>query len=362
MESQAIDVKVLITGAAGFVGSTIAKLLRTTYPELSIIGVDNFIRPGSEQNRITLETLGIPIIHADLRSTSDIDSLPAVDSIIDAAANASVLAGIDGKTSSRQLIEHNLSGTINLLEYCKKHKAAFILLSTSRVYSILGLSQIQVESRDKAFTPIADQNFPSGISEFGVSESYSTQPPISIYGASKITSEILAQEYGATYDFPVWINRCGVLAGSGQFGRADQGIFSFWINSYLRKAPLKYIGFGGNGYQVRDCLHPRDIVPVIVNQINSKSTEVHPICNFSGGIKNSISLAQLSEWCSEHCGAHEVESEEEMRPFDIPWMILDNRKAKEIWDWSPKTSVEETLHEILEHAKANPNWLGLSAR
>ncbi len=354
--------KVLITGAAGFVGSTIAKVLKATNPELSVIGVDSFMRPGSEQNRIKLANLGIPIIHADLRSTSDVDSLPVADSIIDAAANPSVLAGIDGNTSSRQLIEHNLNGTINLLEYCKKHKASFILLSTSRVYSILGLSQIQVETQNKAFTPIADQKFPEGISELGVSETYSTQPPISIYGATKVTSEILAQEYGATYDFPVWINRCGVLAGSGQFGRPDQGIFSFWINSYLRKAPLKYIGFGGNGYQVRDCLHPRDIVPVIVKQINSKSTEVQPICNYSGGIEQSMSLAQLSDWCSEHCGAHDVESEEEMRPFDIPWMILDNRKAKELWDWSPKTSIEETLQEILEHAKANPNWLSLSAR
>lgn len=354
--------KVLITGAAGFVGSTIAKVLRTTNPELSIIGVDSFIRPGSEQNRTTLENLGIPIIHADLRSTSDIDSLPVVDSIIDAAANPSVMAGVDGNISSRQLIEHNLSGTVNLLEYCKEHGASFILLSTSRVYSILGLSQIQVETRNKAFTPIADQKFPDGITEFGVSESYSTQPPISIYGASKVTSEILAQEYGATYGFPAWINRCGVLAGSGQFGRPDQGIFSYWINSYLRKAPLKYLGFGGNGHQVRDCLHPKDIVPVMVNQLHSRSTEVHPICNFSGGIGNSMSLNQLSEWCSKNCGAHEVKSEEEMRRFDIPWLILDNRKAKEIWNWTPQTSLEEILREILDHAQANPNWLSLSAR
>ena len=49
-------------------------------------------------------------------------------------------------------------------------------------------------------------------------------------GASKLASEQLILEYGNSFDFPVWINRCGVLAGAGQFGKADQGIFSYWIH------------------------------------------------------------------------------------------------------------------------------------
>ena len=55
------------------------------------------------------------------------------------------------------------------------------------------------------------------------------------------------------------MNRCGVLAGAGQFGRADQGIFAYWVNSWLRGRPLRYLGFGGQGHQVRDCLHPADL-------------------------------------------------------------------------------------------------------
>lgn len=352
--------KILITGIAGFVGSTIAKELLAQRSDISIYGLDNFIRPGSENNRLELKALGVKVFHGDIRNRSDLETLPQVDWVIDAAANPSVLAGVDGKTSSLQLIEHNLGGTIQLLEYCKQSKAGFVLLSTSRVYSIPGISSIEVESADRAFRPIEGQTFPEGISTHGVGETYSTLAPVSLYGASKVASEVLALEYGSTFDFPVWINRCGVLAGRGQFGRPDQGIFSFWINAYLRKQPIKYIGFGGKGDQVRDCLHPKDLVPLLFKQFTADASTIDQICNFSGGVENSMSLAQLSDWCSEHCGEHEVGAEPAMRPFDIPWMVLDNRKALATWDWKPVTPINDILEEILVHAKENPDWLEIS--
>lgn len=77
--------------------------------------------------------------HGDLSSASDLEAIGSIDSVIDAAANPSVLAGVDGKASSRQLIEHNLLGTANILELCKRWDAGLILLSTSRVYSIATL-------------------------------------------------------------------------------------------------------------------------------------------------------------------------------------------------------------------------------
>ncbi len=140
----------------------------------------------------------------------NVDALPPADWVIDAAANPSVLAGVDGKTSSLQLVQHNLLGTINLLEYCKRYQAGFTLLSTSRVYSIPGLSQLQVAEANGAFYPIPEQVFPVGISPMGVAENYSTNPPVSLYGSTKVASEHLALEYGETFNFPVWINRCGV--------------------------------------------------------------------------------------------------------------------------------------------------------
>ena len=275
--------KILITGICGFVGSTLTRALLAATPGLQIVGVDNFIRPGSELNRRELAALGVKIFHADVRSATDFETLPAADFVIDAAANPSVLAGVDGKTSSRQLLEHNLGGTINILEYCKTHRAGLILLSTSRVYSVPPLAALPVEVHQKAFRPVPGRPLAAGITATGVSETFSTAPPISLYGSSKLASEVIALEYAETFNFPVWINRCGVLAGAGQFGKADQGIFSFWINAHLRKRPLKYIGFDGGGHQVRDCLHPRDLVPVLLAQMKNSGKDKPRIANFSGG-------------------------------------------------------------------------------
>ena len=374
--------KILITGICGFVGSTLAKSLLEQDSGLQILGLDNFIRPGSELNRAPLKELGVKIHYGDIRTASDLESLPAVDFVVDAAANPSVLAGVDGKTSSLQLIEHNLSGTVHMLEYCKRHGAGFILLSTSRVYSIPPLASLPVEVHNNAYRPhvsgfssqlsglrsqvsgFSSSAFnPPGFTPNGVSEDFSTQAPVSLYGCTKLTSEALALEYGETFGFPVYINRCGVLAGAGQFGRADQGIFAYWINSHLRKKNLGYIGFDGLGHQVRDCLHPRDLATLLLKQMgySEKILSSDRIINCSGGIESAMSLRQLTAWCDSRFGAHPVATKPENRPFDIPWIVLDSSKAQEKWNWAPSTLVHQILEEIATHAEKNPAWLSLSA-
>ncbi len=352
--------RILITGICGFVGSTLARALRTAGHEVT--GFDNFIRPGSETNRAPLEKLGAKIITADLRDTRAMDALPAADFVIDAAANPSVLAGIDGKTSSRELVDHNLTGTINILEYCKARQAGFILLSTSRVYSIAPLAALPTVVKNDALVPDVARQLPAGVTAAGLSENFATLAPISLYGATKLASEAMALEYGETFGFPVFVNRCGVLAGAGQFGRADQGIFAYWINAWLRKRPLKYLGFGGHGHQVRDCLHPRDLVPLLAKQFAAPKLAVADrIANFSGGAASAMSLKQLSDWCASRFGQHTVVADGTPRPFDIPWIVLDHAKATTLWGWKPATPTAVVLEEIAVHAEQNPGWLELSA-
>jgi CDP-paratose 2-epimerase len=350
--------KILITGIAGFAGSKIASGLIFFQPNIEIIGLDNFSRNGSELNISELTSLRIDLIRGDIRNQSDIDALPPADWVIDCAANPSVLAGLNGNASSRQLMEHNLLGTINLLEYCKKHKSGLILLSTSRVYSALELANVPVESTKDRFD--LQQSSFDGLSELGISESFSTFAPISLYGASKLVSEQLILEYSYNFDFPVWINRCGVLAGAGQFGKADQGIFSYWIHSFKEKNPLKYIGFNGSGYQVRDALHPRDLVPLLSRQLMEPSWDAPKIINVGGGIENSMSLKELSDWCEKRLGPNEVVPTLEQRPMDAPWIVMDSTIAQNTWHWSVKTRLEQILEEIADHADQNPNWLSLT--
>ena len=352
--------KVLITGICGFVGSSIAKAWIDADTDITIYGLDNFIRPGSEYNRNHLQNLGIKLFHGDIRMASDFDALPAVNWVIDAAANPSVLAGVDGTTSSRQLIEHNLLGTVNILEYCKRHCAGFILLSTSRVYSIAALVDMKVEAVGKAFHLKKKQQLPIGISPAGVNELFSTASPISLYGSSKLASEVLAKEYGESFGFPVWINRCGVLAGAGQFGRADQGIFTYWINAWMKRQPISYIGFGGNGYQVRDCFHPRDLLSLLQKQTSTSGDQITRLLNLGGGSENAMSLAELSDWCADRFGNHTVGKVPDVRRFDMPWLIMDYSLATEIWEWKPQTSLHAILDEIAHYAEQNPNWLEIS--
>ncbi len=353
--------RILISGVCGFVGSTLARALAEAGGH-EIAGFDNFIRPGSETNRAELKHRGVKLFHGDLRAPSDLETLPAVDWVIDAAANPSVLAGVDGRTSSRQLVEHNLGGTVNLLEFCKQHRAGFTLLSTSRVYAIAPLAALPTEVKENAFRLSAKaEGLPSGVSAAGVAENFSTQAPVSLYGATKLASEALALEYGETFGLPVFINRCGVLAGAGQFGRADQGIFAYWINAWLRQRPLNYIGFGGHGHQVRDCLHPRDLVPVLAQQLRApKLAAPDRIANFSGGAASALSLRQLSDWCAANLGTHTVGADATPRAFDIPWLVLDSAKAARLWQWRPATATPAILAEIAAHARAHPDWLDLS--
>lgn len=353
--------RILISGVCGFVGSTLARALAEAGGH-ELVGFDNFIRPGSETNRADLKRRGVKLFHGDLRAASDLETLPPVDWVIDAAANPSVLAGVDGRTSTRQLVEHNLGGTVNLLEYCKQHRAGFVLLSTSRVYAIAPLASLPVSARDGAFAPTPGAGLPPGVSAAGVDETFSTAAPISLYGATKLASEALALEYGETFGLPVFVNRCGVLAGAGQFGRPDQGIFAYWINTWLRRRPLRYIGFGGHGHQVRDCLHPRDLVPALQAQFAApKLAAADRIANFSGGAASARSLRQLSDWCADRLGAHEVGVDPAPRSFDIPWLVLDAGKAARLWRWAPATPASAILDEIAAHARAHPDWLDLSA-
>jgi CDP-paratose 2-epimerase len=302
--------------------------------------------------------LGVKVIEGDIRNEADLESAGPADWVLDCAAEPSVLAGVGGGTTSFGVMDHNLVGTIRVLEYCKHHGAGLVLLSTSRVYSIKPLADLPVESVDGAYHPstvaLAEM---AGVSERGIAESFPTDPPLSLYGVSKRCAELVSLEYADAYGFPVWINRCGVLAGAGQFGKADQGIFSYWIRAWRDRLPLKYIGFDGRGSQVRDCLHPRDLVPALVRQFSAStlpaaartaiSGDIDPrVCNFSGGVDRACSLANLSSWCRGRFGDHAVESRSEPRPFDLPWVVLDSSRSDVIWGWRPSTSLNDILDEI----------------
>jgi CDP-paratose 2-epimerase len=352
--------RILITGVCGFVGSALAESLLERVTGVRVAGIDNLIRPGSETNRARLERLGVEYTHGDLRAASDVSGLPPCDWVIDAAANPSVLAGVAGSCSSRQLFEHNLAALGNLLEYCKQHRAGLLLISSSRVYSIPALASMPLCVRDRAFAVDPSKPLPQGLTQNGISVDFSTTPPVSLYGATKLASEVMALEYGAAFDFPVWVTRCGVLAGAGQFGTPAQGIYAYWINAHRRRRPMRYIGFDGTGHQVRDAFHPRDLAGLLISQMRTARRAGPRVYTAGGGPGNSMSLAHLTAWCDERFGVHSPVSDPQPRLYDIPWMVMDSTDASRDFSWHIEVPLPDILDGIARHAETHPEWLDLS--
>jgi CDP-paratose 2-epimerase len=349
--------RILITGICGFAGTAIAEALLERREGLAISGIDNLHRPGSEINRVRLRKRGVKFIQGDIRLASDFEVLPAADWVIDAAANPSVLAGLPGNVSSRQLFEHNLASIVNVLEYCKVHRAGLLLLSSSRVYSIAALKSLPLKKTVDAFYLNHGGDLPTGISARGIGVDFSTHAPVSLYGGTKLACEAMALEYGDAFGFPVWIDRCGVLAGPGQFGTPEQGIFAYWINAHLRRRPLRYIGYDGTGKQVRDALHPRDLAALLDQQMRRDRSAGQRIYTVGGGPDNAMSLAQLTAWCDTRFSPFEVAADLNERPYDIPWLVMDNADCERHFGWQPDTPMTALLEEVALHAEANPDWL-----
>jgi CDP-paratose 2-epimerase len=354
-------VKLLITGVCGFVGSTLANCFTDRVPGIEIWGIDSLVRKGSETNVEPLKSRGVRVILGDVRDATSFDGVPRVDWVIDAAANPSVLAGVagaSGRSSPGDTVHEQILGAVNAIEFCRRHSAGIIFLSTSRTYSIGTLSALSLQVCGDGYQPVDARE---DVSAAGVTEAFSTEAPLSIYGSAKRAVEILVAEYHATFGLPAWIDRCGVLAGAGQFGYDQQGIFSYWIHAFRRRDRLRYIGFGGHGYQVRDCLHPHDLAALVQLQMAAPPAAGDPITfNVSGGHESATSLRRLTAWCEERFGHHAVASDAADRPFDVPWLVLDSAAARRRWQWAPTRTAAAIFEEIALHAEQNPSWLELS--
>jgi CDP-paratose 2-epimerase len=337
--------RILITGGAGFVGSNLALLLAQRRGG-EVIAFDNLHRRGSELALARLRSGGVDFVHGDIRNPEDFDNLLAADLVIDCSAEPSVHAGYD--SSPRYLLNTNLLGTINCLDYARRHGSALIFLSTSRVYSIAALRALPLR-RDGDRLVLAPGESGAGWSARGIAEDFPTTGARSLYGASKLASELLIEEYHAAYGLKTIVNRCGVLTGPWQMGKVDQGFFVLWAARHLYGGALAYSGFGGTGCQVRDVLHVADLFELICRQIDAFDRHSGRTYNVGGGIGVSVSLAELTALCAARTGNRlELGSQPTTRPADIPYYVTDSEAVRSVTGWVPSRSVESILDEVLE--------------
>ena len=345
--------KILITGGAGFVGSALARHFVHTLPGSTVVVFDNLRRRGSERNVTALMAADVTFVHGDVRNLADLEALDGqFDVLIEASAEPSVLAGVGG--SPRYVLDTNLVGAMNCLEFARSRCGGLVFLSSSRIYSIDPLAHLPLAAGATRLDISPESCSTPGVSQAGISETFPCDRHRSFYGASKLAAELLCQEYAAHAKLPVVINRCGVIAGPGQFGKTDQGVFTLWVARHHFGRPLKYTGFGGTGLQVRDLLHPADLCDLVSQQIQSLTALSGEIFNVGGGRAGSVSLQEFTGLCQQATGRSvSIAQDPTTNAVDIPWYITDHAKVTKRLGWQPKRTPKDIVGDIAQWVMAN---------
>ena len=327
------DMRILITGGCGFIGSNIAIFLKNKINNLTIHSLDNLSRNSSKINLDRLKKQKIKNFNVNISNKSKINSLIKYDFIIDCCAEAAVEAS---KLEAERVFFTNLVGTFNILEKAKKDKSKIIFLSTSRVYSIKSILSKAKDINKKKYN-------------FKINENFSKKSPISLYGFTKLSSEKLIEEYSFSNNIKYIINRFGVVSGPWQFGKQDQGFISLWLWRFINKGKLNYIGFGGFGNQVRDVIHVYDVCELILEQIKKINKINNKIFNAGGGLNNSISLKELTIKSKEITKNNiNIGKIAKTSNYDIPYYVTDNKKIYSIYKWRVKRNLDTIINDTFK--------------
>ncbi len=345
--------RVLVTGGAGFIGSNVAVALAARRSRDEIVALDNLRRRGSQLNLPRLAAAGVRFVHGDVRQVDDLAAVGEVHALVECSAEPSVLAGVDGDPG--YAVGTNLLGAFHCLEVVRRWDAQLIFLSTSRVYPVGALRELALRESATRFE-LAEGQTLTGASPAGISEAFPLLGPRTLYGSTKLAAEMLIEEYVAGYGSRAVVNRCGVVAGPWQLGRVDQGVFTHWLLAHHFGRPLRYIGFGGSGKQVRDLLHVLDLADLIADQLDRPDHWQGFTGNVGGGPEVSLSLCETTALCAELTGRRlEVEASAEERPGDVPLYVSDCRRLFARTDWRPSRGPREILSDtaawIAEHER-----------
>ena len=335
--------KILITGGCGFVGTNLALFLHSEGYKIDCL--DNLSRKGSRYNYKLLRNKKIRNYKFDIYDYTKIQKLPKYDLIIDCCAEAAVEVSkknIDG------VINTNFLGTFNILKKAKKDKSKIIFLSTSRVYPIKNMTNIIRKKIISSKIKIKKT--------FG--ENDNLQGPKTIYGLTKLSSEMLIEEFGYAFNLKFIINRCGVISGPLQFGKQDQGFVSLWIWGHLKKKKMKYIGYGGLGNQVRDVLHVDDLSELINLQIRKINKINNKIFTVGGSKKSYTSLRELTDIC-EKITNNKIKFNKVSKTsiYDIPYFITNNKLVTKTYGWKPKRNILKVVSDTFLWLKNNESTI-----
>jgi CDP-paratose 2-epimerase len=326
--------RILVTGAAGFVGTNLTtRLLNDGY---DVVAVDSLSRRGAEHNLRWLQAR-----HAALkfrrREIEDIAGLiyeerPRV--VFHFAAQVAVTSSVENPLRDFRI---NAEGTFLVARAAYDIGAPVIYTSTNKVYgdNVNDVPLIEEETRYDFQGPYQGRGLPES---FSIDSRHHTP-----YGISKLVGELYVREFGGI------ANRCSCMYGPNQYGLVDQGWLShIATNKVMDRETVIY----GDGKQVRDALHIRDVVALLSAEMHAltgpaRETVAGRAFNVGGGFRNTISLIELCQkWdiVPTFC---------EWRPADQKVFYCDVTAARSAFGWQPEVSLEDGLNELLEWTRAS---------
>jgi CDP-paratose 2-epimerase len=344
---------VVITGAAGLIGSESAKFFGER--GYNVVGIDNdmrsyFFGPGASTswNRSVLEReLGVRYVHhaVDIRDQNAVERIFSefggdIALVIHSAAQPSHdWAAREPHTD----FTVNANGTLTVLEAARKYApgAVFIFTSTNKVYgdtpNRLPLQRLETRWEIEPSHPFAE----------GIDESMSIDNTLhSLFGASKVAADVLVQEYGRYFGMKTAIFRGGCLTGPAHSGAQLHGFLAYLMQCAVRREP--YTIFGYEGRQVRDNIHSYDLVSAF-NEV-FLAPRVAEVYNIGGSRYSNCSMLEAIAMCEEITGNKVTYTyADQNRTGDHIWYISDVRKLQSHYpDWKYTKGMREILVDIFE--------------
>ena len=346
----------IITGSAGLIGSESVEFFSGRFD--TIAGIDNNMREyffgadGStlwNNERIKREIPNYKHYNEDIRNYAGLEKVfkeygDAVKLIIHTAAQPSHDWAAKEPLTDFHI---NATGTLNMLEltriYCPQ--AVFIFTSTNKVY---GDNPNSLPLVEKELRWELDENHP--YYKNGIDEKMSLDDTKhSVFGASKVAADIMAQEYGKYFNMNVGVFRGGCLTGPKHSGAQLHGFLAYLMKCAITKK--QYTIFGYKGKQVRDNIHSWDLVNLFWHFYqNPKQGEAY---NVGGGRFSNCSMLEGIKICEEITGNKmDYTYTESNRIGDHIWYISDMNKFREHYpSWTWKYKVEDILAQMFTEIK-----------
>lgn len=356
----------LITGSAGLIGAEAVRFMNDKFD--NIVGIDNNMRLnffGEEAStdwcRKNIESEIPNYIHYDTdirnekqmeyifkRYNSDDDN--KIKLIIHTAAQPS-----HDWASRHPIIDFtiNANGTLNLLEMTRQYcpDATFIFTSSNKIYgdtpNTLPLTENENTSRYEIDS--SHRYYKNGIDE-SMSIDNSKH---SLYGCSKLSADILVQEYGKYYNMKTASFRAGCLTGSGHSSTELHGFLAYLMKCIINQK--NYNIFGYKGKQVRDNIHSYDLVNAFWNFYQNPRKGIGEVYNIGGGRDRSCSILEAINMCEEISGEKiKTTYVDKNRIGDHIWWISDNSKFQSHYpEWKFKYSLKDILIDIYNNSNFN---------